>query len=236
MALDNTSDRIFSRARDACEERNPESRGSAGFGPSPSSSPLQGEGKQREGPHHLLLYRERGQETSPLSSAVQGKGTAWAPRSVGVGIVAIYRAAISPVIHALNGPACRFEPSCSEYAREAIAGHGMVRGGAMAIWRIARCNPMGGHGFDPVPARADGIVNRAGEVHPHPRSGAASPANERARRVISGAERDMLTRPSPSSSPLQGEGTENCAELSSRGEVTAKTAVSFSPFAGEETA
>ena len=176
MALDNTSDRIFSRARNACEERNRESRGSAVFGPSPSSSPSQGEGTAK-----------------------------WAPRMVGVGIVAIYRAAISPVIHALNGPACRFEPSCSEYARDAIAMHGMVRGGAMAIWRIARCNPVGGHGFDPVPDR---IVNRALNEHPHPRSGAASPATKRARRAISGAERDTLIRPSPSSSPSRGEQTE----------------------------
>jgi len=132
----------------------------------------------------------------------------WAPRILGVGMVAIYRAAISPVIHALNGPACRFEPSCSEYARDAIATHGMVRGGAMALWRIARCNPVGGHGFDPVPPRTDRILSRAGVVHPHPRSGAASPATERARRVISGAERDTLTRPAPSSSPSQGEETE----------------------------
>ena len=136
------------------------------------------------------------------------EGLKSAPRIVGVGIVAIYRAAISPVVHALNGPACRFEPSCSEYARDAIARHGMVRGGAMALWRIARCNPVGGHGFDPVPPRTDRILSRAGVVHPHPRSGAASPATERARRVISGAERDTLTRPAPSSSPSQGEETE----------------------------
>jgi len=70
---------------------------------------------------------------------------------VAVGAVAIYRAAVSPVIHAINGPACRFEPSCSVYAREAVAEYGIFRGGAMALWRIARCNPMGGHGFDPVP-------------------------------------------------------------------------------------
>ncbi len=73
-----------------------------------------------------------------------------APRLVAIGAVAMYRAAISPVIHALNGPACRFEPSCSEYARDAIAEYGMIRGGAMALWRIARCNPIGGHGYDPV--------------------------------------------------------------------------------------
>jgi putative membrane protein insertion efficiency factor len=76
-----------------------------------------------------------------------------APRAIGLGAIAIYRAAVSPVIHAMNGPACRFEPGCSEYGREAIAEYGVVRGGAMAIWRIARCNPMGGHGYDPVPER-----------------------------------------------------------------------------------
>jgi len=72
------------------------------------------------------------------------------PRLAAIAAVAIYRAAVSPVIHALNGPACRFEPSCSAYARDAIAQYGMMRGGAMALWRIARCNPMGGHGYDPV--------------------------------------------------------------------------------------
>ncbi|MGO8802408.1 membrane protein insertion efficiency factor YidD [Candidatus Binatus sp.] len=79
----------------------------------------------------------------------------WSPRLAAAGAIAIYRVAISPVIHALNGPACRFEPSCSVYARDAIAHYGIVRGGAMAIWRIARCNPMGGHGYDPV-AGAEG--------------------------------------------------------------------------------
>jgi uncharacterized protein len=79
-----------------------------------------------------------------------------ASRYVGAGIVAIYRAAVSPVIHAINGPACRFEPSCSVYAHDAIAEYGIVRGSIMAIWRVARCNPMGGHGFDPVRRRAVG--------------------------------------------------------------------------------
>jgi uncharacterized protein len=77
-----------------------------------------------------------------------------APRLLAIGAIAIYRAALSPVIHAMNGPACRFEPSCSQYARGAIAEYGIVRGGTMAIWRLARCNPIGGHGYDPVPARS----------------------------------------------------------------------------------
>jgi len=72
------------------------------------------------------------------------------PRFAGAGAVAIYRAIVSPAIHALNGPACRFEPSCSAYAQAAIAEFGIVRGGAKAMWRVMRCNPMGGHGFDPV--------------------------------------------------------------------------------------
>jgi uncharacterized protein len=78
-----------------------------------------------------------------------------APRFAALGAVAIYRAAISPAIHAINGPVCRFEPSCSVYARDAIAEYGMIRGAVMAIWRVARCNPIGGHGYDPVPRRAD---------------------------------------------------------------------------------
>jgi len=87
----------------------------------------------------------------PLADTADRLKVSLSPRLVATGAVAIYRAAISPVIHALNGPACRFEPSCSAYARDAIAQYGTIRGGVMAIWRIARCNPMGGHGYDPVP-------------------------------------------------------------------------------------
>jgi hypothetical protein len=46
---------------------------------------------------------------------------------------------------------CRFIPSCSEYAAEAIEVHGAVRGGALAARRLGRCHPFGGHGVDPVP-------------------------------------------------------------------------------------
>lgn len=48
-------------------------------------------------------------------------------------------------------PACRYVPTCSEYAAEAVARYGIVRGGAMAAWRFVRCNPLARGGHDPVP-------------------------------------------------------------------------------------
>ena len=58
-----------------------------------------------------------------------------------------YKGAISP----LTPPSCRFTPSCSTYAIEAIRRHGRLRGLYLAIRRILRCHPWGGSGYDPVP-------------------------------------------------------------------------------------
>ena len=57
-----------------------------------------------------------------------------------------YKNAISPQLP----PSCRFQPTCSEYAYEAIEKYGILKGGRLAIWRILRCNPFGGCGYDPV--------------------------------------------------------------------------------------
>lgn len=63
------------------------------------------------------------------------------------GLVLGYRYTLSSFM----GHGCRFRPTCSEYAIDAITAHGAVRGGLMAARRIARCRPGGGAGFDPVP-------------------------------------------------------------------------------------
>jgi len=69
-------------------------------------------------------------------------------------ILAFYQRWLSPVLHSLSPGGCRFVPTCSEYAAGAIATHGVVRGVALAIWRILRCNPFCSGGLDPVPPRA----------------------------------------------------------------------------------
>ena len=65
--------------------------------------------------------------------------------------VRAYRLLISPWL----GPSCRYQPTCSAYALEALEKHGAVRGGWLALRRIIRCHPGGGSGFDPVPERGD---------------------------------------------------------------------------------
>lgn len=67
--------------------------------------------------------------------------------------VRFYQIAISPTLHRLGGPnsGCRFTPTCSHYAIEAIKSHGAIKGSWLGLKRIARCNPWGGAGPDPVP-------------------------------------------------------------------------------------
>lgn len=62
-------------------------------------------------------------------------------------IIRLYQYLISPIL----GKSCRFTPTCSHYGVEAISKHGPFKGGWLTLKRIARCNPWGGHGPDPVP-------------------------------------------------------------------------------------
>lgn len=61
-------------------------------------------------------------------------------------LIKIYQKIISPWL----GPQCRFTPTCSQYGLEALKKYGVLKGGWLTIKRIARCNPWGGHGHDPV--------------------------------------------------------------------------------------
>jgi putative membrane protein insertion efficiency factor len=62
-------------------------------------------------------------------------------------LIGFYRRGISPLLP----PACRYTPTCSAYAEEAVRRYGAVRGGWLATRRLLRCHPWGGSGYDPVP-------------------------------------------------------------------------------------
>jgi uncharacterized protein len=72
-----------------------------------------------------------------------------------LGAIALYRLTLSPLI----GAECRYLPTCSDYAREAINKNGAWKGSWLTLARLCRCHPLGGHGLDPVP-------DLKGEHHP----------------------------------------------------------------------
>ena len=69
-----------------------------------------------------------------------------APREILLAPVRLYRRLVSPLI----GPRCRYYPSCSEYAVDAVRSYGAMRGFVLAAWRVMRCNPLSNGGIDPV--------------------------------------------------------------------------------------
>lgn len=75
-----------------------------------------------------------------------------------LGLVRLYQYLISPLL----GPRCRFHPSCSHYAIEAIERHGALRGGWLAVRRLGRCHPWHPGGYDPVPT-----PSHCNREHPH---------------------------------------------------------------------
>ena len=78
----------------------------------------------------------------------------------------VYRRWVSPLLHSISGVsgACRFQPTCSEYAIAAVARHGVLRGIALTLWRLLRCTPFGRGGFDPVPGTYPAPLSPS---HPH---------------------------------------------------------------------
>lgn len=74
-----------------------------------------------------------------------------------------YQLLVSPVLP----PSCRYEPTCSSYAFDALGRHGLLKGGWLAVRRIARCHPWAEGGYDPVPEEETGHVHRCNEHGPH---------------------------------------------------------------------
>ena len=68
-------------------------------------------------------------------------------RYAALGLIRVYQSTIGPALP----PACRYQPTCSEYTYGAIKKYGLLKGGWLGLKRVARCHPFGGSGFDPVP-------------------------------------------------------------------------------------
>jgi putative membrane protein insertion efficiency factor len=92
-----------------------------------------------------MNYSERNPSAKPGSDGNPhpGVGLRW--------VFHIYKAIVSPILHAVSPSRCLYLPTCSEYAYVALRRFGIVRGGWMAVRRFARCHPFAQGGFDPVP-------------------------------------------------------------------------------------
>jgi len=83
-------------------------------------------------------------------------------RHLAATLIRLYQWTVSPLL----GPACRFYPSCSQYALEALLRFGVLRGSALALKRLGRCHPWHPGGFDPVPA-SGGAAHPSASPHEH---------------------------------------------------------------------
>jgi uncharacterized protein len=85
------------------------------------------------------------------------------PQRLLIGVVRGYRLLLSPWL----GSTCRFEPTCSMYALQALQEHGAAAGTYLTLRRLARCHPLCAGGHDPVPDQAPGLFRRFGAAAPH---------------------------------------------------------------------
>jgi uncharacterized protein len=83
-----------------------------------------------------------------VASAFRRKDALSVPQRLALAAIRSYKVLISPMF----AGSCRYFPSCSDYAAEAIHRFGVIRGSMLAVARLARCHPLGGHGVDAVPA------------------------------------------------------------------------------------
>lgn len=85
---------------------------------------------------------------------LQREGNSWLASKL-IGLITLYQKQISPQ----RKPCCRFTPTCSCYAKTALAHHGVVKGLALSLWRLLRCQPLCKGGYDPVPQKRQGTVS-----------------------------------------------------------------------------
>jgi putative membrane protein insertion efficiency factor len=77
-----------------------------------------------------------------------------------IAFIKVYQYTLSPLL----GPRCRYYPSCSHYAVDALREHGALRGLGLATWRLLRCNPFSNGGYDPVPPRRGECAHEPGDT------------------------------------------------------------------------
>jgi len=119
--------------------------------PIPASNPISTRRSNDARPGWLRQQMSRNADRSPVTpvtSAVSGNNhLSWAQRVL-LAAIRSYKVLFSPMF----AGSCRYLPSCSDYAAEAIHRLGVIRGSMLAAARLARCHPLGGHGVDAVPA------------------------------------------------------------------------------------
>jgi putative membrane protein insertion efficiency factor len=100
-------------------------------------------------------------------------------KRLALALLTLYQRAVSPMLP----PACRFTPTCSEYARIAIETHGVAKGSLLALRRVGRCHPLNPGGFDPVPGTQPTLSQAArADETAHQNEAGASPASTHERR------------------------------------------------------
>lgn len=92
-------------------------------------------------------------ERGLLASALWWIG--WPVRIAMLGAIRLYQLVLSPLLP----PTCRYVPTCSSYALQAVRRYGAIKGGLLAFWRILRCNPWGGSGYDPPRWPGDAVTD-----------------------------------------------------------------------------
>ena len=97
-----------------------------------------------------MLVAAVGAASALAGDALNPPDSQWSARAAGAAISG-YRRTISPIIARTGLVQCRFSPTCSAYAAEALRRRGFFPGTALTAWRLARCNPFAKGGFDPVP-------------------------------------------------------------------------------------